>query len=245
MPEYPEETWIGDSFIQLSADISKLNIGHSEISYSLGYKDGRIPDPFDGMIVEIVAALPEKCTLSAGYTVLPVDLSCDDSQSIRINGIRFIVNKMVKSQLQKSERAALFLCSIGPGMETWSRDLIQQGDPALALFVDTVASFAVEKLAGVLHDHIKRKMHLENLSLTNRYSPGYCNWNVGEQHKLFSLFPKNIFGVTLTESAMMFPIKSISGIIGIGTAVKYRDYLCDTCTIQDCIYGRRKTAVNT
>ena len=75
--------------------------------------------------------------------------------------------------------------------------------------------------------------------LTNRYSPGYCHWDVADQRKLFSLFPSAPCGVTLTSSLLMNPVKSISGVIGIGKSVGYRDYPCALCLSNHCIY--RKT----
>jgi hypothetical protein len=38
----------------------------------------------------------------------------------------------------------------------------------------------------------------------------------------------------------MMPIKSISGIIGVGREVKYREYLCDTCGVKDCTYRSKR-----
>jgi hypothetical protein len=78
------------------------------------------------------------------------------------------------------------------------------------------------------------------MKITNRYSPGYCDWNVGEQHKLFSFFPDNYCGIRLTPSALMDPVKSVSGIIGIGENVKRNDYTCRVCDMKDCIYRRSR-----
>jgi hypothetical protein len=59
---------------------------------------------------------------------------------------------------------------------------------------------------------------------------------VEEQKKLFSFLPKEFCGVSLTDSALMIPIKSISGIIGVGKNVEYKQYFCDTCGRKDCTY---------
>jgi hypothetical protein len=72
--------------------------------------------------------------------------------------------------------------------------------------------------------------------ITNRYSPGYCGWDVTEQHKLFQLIPENYCGIKLTPSALMDPVKSISGIIGIGENVKNNPYTCRLCNQNDCVY---------
>ena len=69
---------------------------------------------------------------------------------------------------------------------------------------------------------------------TNRYSPGYCGWNVSDQQKLFALLPKNFCGVSLNENSMMLPVKSISAVIGIGKTVEKKDYQCSICDVEFC-----------
>ena len=96
------------------------------------------------------------------------------------------------------------------------RNYLTEGDAALSYLVDTVASVTEEQATDVLHDHIEKQMQMQGLKITNRYSPGYCDWSVSEQHLLFSFLPANFCGITLTESSLMVPIKSVSGIIGIG-----------------------------
>jgi cobalamin-dependent methionine synthase I len=127
-------------------------------------------------------------------------------------------------------------------METWAKNLSNEGDGALSYLVDTVASVTEEQAVDVLHDHIEKQMKIQGLKTTNRYSPGYCDWSVSEQHLLFSFFPVNFCGITLTESALMVPIKSVSGIIGVGTSVKRVDYTCDTCGMKDCTYRAIRVA---
>jgi hypothetical protein len=61
---------------------------------------------------------------------------------------------------------------------------------------------------------------------------------VAEQHALFALLPPQFCGISLGESALMHPVKSVSGIIGVGPEVKYSDYLCDVCNVSDCTYRR-------
>jgi len=102
--------------------------------------------------------------------------------------------------------------------------------------VDTVATVAVENAADTLHGHLGIKMRERGLRVTNRYSPGYCGWPVSEQHALFSFFKVDFCGISLTESALMKPIKSVSGMIGIGKTVTFAGYDCERCRISDCTY---------
>jgi hypothetical protein len=48
--------------------------------------------------------------------------------------------------------------------------------------------------------------------------------------------PENYCGIKLTPSALMDPVKSISGIIGIGKDVKNNPYICRLCNQNDCVY---------
>jgi cobalamin-dependent methionine synthase I len=63
---------------------------------------------------------------------------------------------------------------------------------------------------------------------------------VAEQHKLFQLMPDNYCGIRLNTSALMDPEKSISGFIGIGEHVRYNQYTCGLCEMDNCIYRKTK-----
>ena len=63
------------------------------------------------------------------------------------------------------------------------------------------------------------------------------DWPLGEQRQLFFLFGdvKQAIGVELTESFLMYPVKSVSGII-FPTEVNYEN--CQLCPRENCP-GRR------
>jgi hypothetical protein len=227
---------IAPEVFEVTIRFDDLTINKHEIGLSLGYAEGIIPKHFNVMVDEILLQAPHRCNIRAGYCVLPLKNQTVRLNSIEAGGTVFQVQKIITAQLRKSEFAAFFLCTIGPAMETWSKELLRSGDPAMGYLVDVVASIATEAVTDRLHDHISSYMKSRGMSITNRYSPGYCGWSVAEQHLLFSKFPPGFCGIKLTETALMIPIKSVSGIIGIGANVKWRKYLCDTCGIKECTY---------
>ena len=83
-------------------------------------------------------------------------------------------------------------------------------------------------------------MIVDGCNITNRYSPGYCGWDVAQQKELFSLFTSVFDFVRLGDSCLMNPIKSVSGIIGIGKDVKYNNYTCRICDSHNCLYKNLK-----
>jgi len=225
---------------ELNIDIDDLIIDKKEIENSLGYTNQNIQEHFDSIINEIILELPNRCNIKAGYVIFDLKKDTKHKNGLYLGNIFFKMDKIVTGQLKKSEKAALFLCTIGPGMESWARELMQTGNTAYGYIVDIIASVTVESVTNYMHDYIGHEMLKQDYSITNRYSPGYCNWHVSEQHLLFSLLPKDFCGVKLSESALMQPIKSVSGVIGIGKEVKYREYICDTCEVKDCTYRVKK-----
>jgi hypothetical protein len=224
-----------DTF-EVKIKFTDLSINKNEIISSLGYRKGKIPQHFEEMIDDILSRLPQYCEIQAGYRLLDVQKFEERNDGLYVGCKFFKLQNIVTSQLRKSEKAALFVCTIGSALETWAKKLFVEGDSALGYVVDTVASVTEEHTTDVLHDHIAKQMRMQGLKITNRYSPGYCDWSVSEQHLLFSFFPVNFCGITLTESAFMVPIKSVSGIIGIGKTVTRAAYTCDSCGMKDCTY---------
>jgi hypothetical protein len=227
---------------EVKINFKDLIVSKNEIVSTLGYIDGMIPQHFEEIIDDILSQLPKYCEIQAGYRLLDIKKSQERNDGLYVGGKFFKVQKIVASQLRNSEKAALFICTIGSAMETWAKKLSAEGDTALGYIVDTIASVTEEQTTDVLHDHIGNQMRMQGLNITNRYSPGYCDWSVSEQHLLFSFLPENFCGITLTESALMVPIKSVSGIIGIGKTVKRTDYTCDICGMKDCTYRAKRIA---
>jgi hypothetical protein len=218
-----------------------LAVAEGDVGQALGYSN-KVPAPFDEMIGEIIAQLPQYCEIRAGYRLVEVKKSNNRGDGLYLGDVFFTMQKIVTGQIRKAEKAVVFVCTIGPEMESWAKRLSKDGNEVRGFIIDSIASVAVEKATDLLHDHIEQEMETRGLRITNRYSPGYCAWSVSEQHLLFSFLPANFCGITLTESSLMVPIKSVSGVIGVGSAVKRTGYMCDKCGMKDCTYQKFKAA---
>jgi hypothetical protein len=113
---------------------------------------------------------------------------------------------------------------------------MSEGDPITGYIYDMLGSLVADAAADLIQEDLEKIILQGGRKITNRYSPGYCGWDVSEQHKLFLLLPDNYCGIRLTESALMNPIKSISGIIGIGEKVRFNPYPCTLCEMTNCAY---------
>ena len=217
-------------------ELGSLNIAKSQIERAMNYKPGYSPDPYSGLIDEVLNNAYAYCSIEGGYTVRD-DISFETGKNkLKIGTTDFLVRKIVFNQVKKSAKIALFLCTAGPGIGEWSKKLMSEGDTIKGYVVDVVGSEVVETAMDKIQEAMEAEMKREGLFITNRYSPGYCGWNVSEQQKLFSFFPENFCKIRLSDTSFMYPIKSISGIIGIGKDVSKKNYPCKLCDDKNCIY---------
>jgi hypothetical protein len=224
-----------DTF-SIKPDPSSIDLSIDEIAEESGYAGGSVPDYFRDLIAESIAKCKAISTPACGYRLLPVNRESTTSERIAIGEIYFNCQKIVSASLKNAEMLMLFTCTIGSEMETIASRYFEEGDAVKGHFTDVVASAAVESVTDLLHNHIAEIMKMQQLAITNRFSPGYCGWPVSEQKTLFSFFPEGLCGITITDSSLMLPKKSTSGIIGIGAAVNREPYTCNKCTQKECTY---------
>ena len=225
---------------QYELQLDRLPLNLSVVERSLGYANGKVPEFYSEKIAHFLVEARERAEIKAGFLILaPEKFNCRSSR-FEYGDLVFRSGKIICGQLQKSETVAVFACTAGAAFDRWSKELFDKGDYPGGYVVDCLGSEIVESAADWLEDKLAGTLSVYQLSITNRFSPGYCGWNVREQHKLFSLLPANFCGITLTESALMLPMKSVSGVIGIGRNAQKEDYPCATCTVKNCY--RRKDA---
>jgi hypothetical protein len=217
-----------------------LKLKVAQIESAMGYKEGESQETISELVSEVLKEAEEICTMKAEYRFFD-DIVFDKAEkTLTINNLVFDIKKIIYGQINRSDSAALFVCTAGEEIGARSKKSMKEGDLLRGYIYDVIGSEAVEAAADLMQDHLEREVKTLGKGITNRFSPGYCGWLVVEQHKLFHLMPDNYCGIKLNPSALMYPMKSISGIIGIGGKVKRAPYTCSFCDLKDCIYRRTK-----
>jgi hypothetical protein len=222
----------------------ELNIVSDDLTELLGFEDGIVPEPFPEIIEQAIADASQYCAIKGGYKVfnsINIDLQ---NETISIENQIFSPTKIVTTQLKDATSAALFICTAGDVISKHANKIILEGDPMLGYIFDVIGSVCVEKSIDKIQEELAKEQKQKNLNISDRYSPGYCEWSVSEQQFLFQLMPENFCGVSLSDSSLMNPIKSVSGIIGIGSKLQQKGYQCLWCTDKNCIYGKIKRRRN-
>ena len=217
-------------------DFKDLKLTVSQIEKVLGYTEENSEAHFSELIGKALKEAAEVCSIKAEYRIFDDILFNDPDKTVSVNNITFDIKKIIYGQLKKSESAAIFLCTAGEEIGKMSRRAMKSGDLLEGYIYDVVGSEIVEAAADLMQNDLEKSMASSGTKITNRFSPGYCGWDVSEQHKLFQLLPGTYCGIRLSASALMDPEKSISGMIGIGKNVRHLPYTCNLCDMKDCIY---------
>ena len=137
--------------------------------------------------------------------------------------------------LAHTDRLAVFVVTVGETISHLAADAGHSGDVFAAWVTDALGSWAAEAAADALMERIRPHLR-DQEALTLRYSPGYCGMDIAQQRVLFQLLRADAVGVSLLHSLLMHPLKSISGIVGIGPkeAVSSNRSPCDYCAQVGC-----------
>jgi len=159
------------------------------------------------------------------------------------SGLSFKSCKMARV-MAAAEYLVCFVATVGKEIDEQIDQLMGQGKVANAYICDALGSGAAESVAERFQNGFDRNFLPEtSLQASNiRFSPGYCDWPVTEQHKLFSLVDAGAIGVELSPNSLMAPRKSISAVFGLypkknGPAPKKHNP-CLSCCKKDCIARR-------
>lgn len=210
-----------------------------QIANLLGYDNESVPEPIVDTTKSILEILPAKVDYKSGFKVFNSRKVGIDKGCFLIDNRKFDSGKIINSNLKDSETIGFLIATIGNAMGDWSQSLMNENEILKGYLVDKIASELVEMIGDKTETKLKEILQPFDLKTTNRYSPGYCGWNVSDQQKLFSLLPENFCGVSLNENSMMLPVKSISAVIGIGKNVEKKNYQCSICDIEFC-YKRER-----
>ena len=150
---------------------------------------------------------------------------------VEAGGQRFD-SRILSVNLEKANRIFPFVATCGREMEEWGEqytDLLQR------FWAESIMEFSLKAVRSFLWDHFAATLALDKISFM---SPGSLeDWPLDQQKPLFEILgdTEKSVGIRLTDSFLMRPIKSISGII-FPTEESFQS--CMLCPKEKCP-GRR------
>lgn len=213
-----------------------MEMNRREVLRYLGY-GGQSPDEQVSALLqecwdELTAAAAPRC-LSRSFDLCffeedGIDASCFQTHS-----------KSLRKNLEDCEQVLLFAATLGA-----QADLLIQKYNRLqmskAVILQAEAAAMLEDYCNRENARLKDSYEAEGWYLRPRFSPGYGDFPLECQRTLIAgLEAGKRIGITLTDSLLMVPAKSVTAVIGISRI--RRDCTvkgCEVCGKADCEYRR-------
>ena len=197
----------------------------------LRYAGAKTPDENLKIIIENCVFECEK-EKAINYAV------CFTETPILINGdqtdfsVFQIKSKNLATALHGAEAALIFACTVGMGIDRLIKKY-SEVNPSRALIFQAYGAERIETFTDLfLKDFAEDK----GVKLSYRFSPGYADLSLETQRDIFAILnPTKLIGLTLNDSLIMSPSKSVTAIVGVGVEGKVNK--CENCN-NDCVYRK-------
>ncbi|MBQ4604941.1 MAG: hypothetical protein IKJ41_02750 [Clostridia bacterium] len=206
---------------------AEITIDPKEVTVYLGYYSANGIE--DKTINEAISEFESNADYRVCFAKVPVTITGDSADL----GFMQVESKSLCKNLDGCDEAYILAATTGIS----SQRLIEKNSvisPIKGIVTDCVGSAAIEAFC----DKINLSLSDNPDFLRPRFSPGYGDLCIDCQIKIveFLCANKNI-GLSLTESLMMIPKKSVTAIIGIGKEKnKCKGSGCMTCKSENCPY---------
>lgn len=199
-------------------DKSLISPVYSETARYLGYSKTSAPD-------SQITSLIQKAQDEMGKIIMPkavfsnFDLSLQNSsENVSKPVIQFADVFLPSSDLYNNiydcSEVFIFAATLGPQVDSFIRKT-QYSDTAYASVLQATGAMYIEVFVDLLNDHIKSLCAQKGFSTKPRYSPGYGDVPLSTQKDFFRLLPCTKIGLSLMDSLIMAPEKSVTAFIGV------------------------------
>jgi hypothetical protein len=197
----------------------KPDLDSDTIILRLGYPAGAKASPKIVRMVSAQIAAARKL-MNPRAACVRRDITGITAGAVSFEGGVSFKSAVLAKALSQSRSAFAFATTIGKALEDKVAAMMKGDSSPEGLILDTIGSEVAELLAEAVSAYALSTVKKEDMCITQRFSPGYCDWDVAEQTKLFKLIGPEAAGITLNASCQMIPRKSVSGVIGIGTSAE-------------------------
>lgn len=149
------------------------------------------------------------CELDAAF--------CDGAYDL---GFALVSSNSLARCLSGCERIILFAATIGLELDRAARRYSSTSG-SRALMAQGIGAERIESLCDAFCLDIAREYEAQGFECTPRFSPGYGDLPLDLQRDIFAyLKPEGRIGITLNESLLMTPTKSVTAIVGLRRKVE-------------------------
>ena len=174
-------------------------------------KNETAPNELCEVLAECLSEALPKLSYRVCYATFPITR---EGETLDL-GFTKTNSKALAKNLAQCEEIILFSATVGVSLD---RLIARYGklSPTKALLFQAIGAERVEKLCEAFLCEIKASLASEGKTLHPRFSPGFADFPLSYQSDIFAaLNPHKHIGVTLNDSLLMSPTKSVTAIVGI------------------------------
>ena len=149
-----------------------------------------------------------------------------------------IAGKSIVKHLDGCEKVICMATTVGFEIEREIAKKFERGEYLFSVLLDAAATAAVEQAADAMEKHFAATVAKDGFKMRWRFSPGYGDWDLSQQEKLFKVSGAEEIGMSLSSAFMLEPRKSVTAIIGLdlirNEELGMRNEACANCNRSDC-----------
>ncbi|OGU62853.1 MAG: hypothetical protein A2V66_07390 [Ignavibacteria bacterium RBG_13_36_8] len=200
----------------------------------------------EGIETAMLQALNHFNTL-AKPTALWKEITISEFRNVFYGDGKNEIEVALKLIYPKAARLALFALTMGADISSETGRFFSENDFPVASLLDAAASIAADNSVAMIEDQYCNFLNQHvgrNGFVVLGYSPGYCGWDISGQKKLFQYLQPEKIGITLNDSYLMTPLKSVTGVLVYGEKEihifenKFR--YCRDCRDRTCVERMNK-----
>jgi hypothetical protein len=154
---------------------------------------------------------------------------------VLLQGDGEIAGSLLPTLFPDADGLVVMVCTIGPALESRSREYFKRGEQMRGFLLDGIGSAAVDVLGREACRRIMDLMSARGMTASSPVNPGMPGLPLSEQARFLELARAQRIGVSLTSGGMLVPLKSLSMVIGIGANMPQwtPEHVCARCFLRE------------
>ena len=214
-----------------------IALKNSEILRYLGYQNIQPDQHIEALIERCKEKVIQRSTPRKSVGIFPLVFQ-DDTLIIESMHIH---SKSLYRNLSGCDKVCLMGVTIGPAIDQLIRRAEITNLVEAAIYQAIGAAY-VEAWADAINEEIKETMRHEGYYCRPRFSPGYVDFDLSFQTQFSQLLDlPHTTGITLSNTLLMMPSKSVTALIGCSTKEEPCILAgCEACNKTNCTFRRNK-----
>ena len=220
-----------------------IEIDESEVLRYLQYKNQEIDNSLSDKIkkcINITKEIINPRFIFRKYTIKKLK-SSNGKNEVYFEGANLTLQSNdIYNLLLDCDECILMSATLGLEIEREIRKLTYT-DLAKGIIIDACATTAIEEVCDIVQDNISKKLLKEDKYITYRYSPGYGDLPIEKNLDINNLLnSQKEIGLTVTNSGIMIPRKSVVALIGVShRRISNTKKSCENCSNRhNCNYKK-------